>query len=122
MKRHARSRRYWPPDGADFKEARLVAGLSSCEVAELLHVSARTVRNWESGRSQVPYSAFKLLRVLRGYELPEEAWAGWHVRGDTLWSPTHQPFHVGGMAYLGLVFAMARHWLIDRGYSNGLAC
>ena len=35
----------------------------------------------------VPYTAFKLMRILRGYELPNHHWKGYRIVGDTLWSP-----------------------------------
>lgn len=48
----------------------------------MLRVTDRTWRNWESGRIQAPYAAFKLLRILTGYALPSDAWAGWIFSGD----------------------------------------
>ncbi len=44
------------------------------------------------------------MRILRGRELPGEAWKGWTVSGHTLWSPAGQRFDRAGMEYLGLVF------------------
>jgi len=105
-------------DGEDFKCARLLAGRSPAEVAELLRVTARTVRNWESGRCQVPYAAFKLMRIMTGYALPGEAWRGWCIRDGVLWSPTGRAFEAWGMGYLSLVFGMAREFLRARGHSG----
>lgn len=85
---------------------------------ELLGVSERTVRNWETGKVSVPYSAYRLMRVSVAYELPGDDWRGWSIRGDTLWSPAGQAFEVWGMGYLALVFSMARQWLRDRGYQG----
>jgi len=107
-------------DRSTFAEARLIAGLTRRGAADLLRVTCRTVCNWERGRTAVPYSAFKLMRVMTGWELPDEAWRGWCVRGDTLWSPTGRGFEAGSLGYLALVFAMARHWLRDRGYTDAL--
>ncbi|MGQ0750597.1 MAG: VC1465 family Xer recombination activation factor [Betaproteobacteria bacterium] len=96
-------------DGDGFKEARLIAGWDRKTAAAVLGVSTRTIRNWESRRVCVPYSAFKLMRILSGYALPGKAWAGWCVRGDTLlWSPAGQAFQVGSLGYLSLVFRMAK--------------
>jgi DNA-binding transcriptional regulator YiaG len=53
-------------------------------VANLLHVTPRTLHNWNSGRYDIPYAAFKLLRVLMRYELPHDDWAGWHFSGGKL--------------------------------------
>jgi transcriptional regulator with XRE-family HTH domain len=105
-------------DGEDFRVARLHAGRSQAEVAGLLRVTRRTVRNWESGRSQVPYSAFKLMRIMTGYALPGEAWRGWCLRDGVLWSPTGRAFEAWGMGYLSLVFGMAREFLRGRGLSG----
>jgi hypothetical protein len=56
-------------------------------VAKLLHVTPRTLHNWNSGRYDIPYAAFKLLRVLLRYELPHDDWKGWHFSGGKLWTP-----------------------------------
>ena len=50
--------------------AALVAdtGLGIEGVGKLLHVTTRTVRNWISGQTNIPYSAYKLLRLLRFME------------------------------------------------------
>ena len=104
--------------GVDFKTARLTVGLTRPVAAKLLRVTCRTVRNWERGRTACPYAAFKLMRVMTGWELPDEAWRGWCVRGGVLWSPTGRGFDPGTMGYLSLVFSMARHWLRDRGFDN----
>jgi hypothetical protein len=42
----------------------------------MLHVNLRTVINWETGATTIPYAAYKLLRVLSGYELPGEPLMG----------------------------------------------
>lgn len=84
--------------------------LSQSEAAAVLGVTAKTVQNWEQGVSRVPYSAFKLLRILRGYELPDKAWEGWTVRGDKLNAPNGRQFDVQSLAHLEQVFAMSRLW------------
>lgn len=84
--------------------------LSQSEAAAVLGVTAKTVQNWEQGVSRIPYSAFKLLRILRGYELPHKAWEGWTVRGDTLNAPNGRQFDAQSLAYLEQVFAMSRLW------------
>ena len=100
-------------DAEGFKEARLIAGWDRRRAAAALGVTTRTIRNWEAGRVCVPYSAFKLMRILSGYALPGSAWAGWCVRGDTLWSPAGQGFQVGSLSYLSLVFRMARQFQLE---------
>jgi len=79
--------------------------------ASALGVEVRTLRNWETGKTRIPYAAFKLLRLLTGGELPGSAWAGFFVRGNVLYSPEQKAFTAGELAYLANVFAMARFWL-----------
>ena len=101
----------WPIDAERFIEQRKAALLSQRSCSNALGVSERTIRNWEQGRTEIPYSAFKLLRVLTGGELPGEAWRGFWIRGTTLWSPEGKGYNAGELAYLANVFAMARYWL-----------
>src|SRR3546814_19977263 len=75
-----------------FREMRLSCALSVAAAAKVLHVTERTVHNWESGASRVPYAAYKLLRLLRGGELPGAAWKGWRLHGDTMYSPEGHGF------------------------------
>lgn len=62
-------------------------GLSHPEAAKLLHVSLRTLQNWLSAKHQIPYMAFKLLRLLRYMELPGKSWQGWHFSRGMLVTP-----------------------------------
>lgn len=62
-------------------------GLTRLDVAKLLHVTPRTLHNWVSGRCDIPYAAFKLLRVLLRYELPGDDWQGWHFTSGKLFTP-----------------------------------
>lgn len=80
----------------------------------MLHVTHRTMNNWESGRVQVPYAAFKLLHILTGYELPSDAWRGWKFSGEVLWSPEGKKFTAVDLNYLSLTFAMAKQWRLER--------
>jgi len=63
-----------PIDNEQFREVRIMNRLSINEVAKLLQVTSRTVANWESGASRIPYSAFKLLRYLANGALLPDAW------------------------------------------------
>ncbi len=105
-----RARKFYSPDRHDFREIRLLSRLSQSQCAELLHVQVRTLQNWERGRTRVPYSAFKLLKVLARFELPHELWDGWSVTGDVLWSPDGRSFRPWELYALRFVFAMARCW------------
>lgn len=102
-----RTRRCWI-DPQDFRHTRLAARLTVDQAAALLFVSSRTVRYWEAGRARIPYAAFKLLKVLRGHGLPGEAWAGWTVTQEALWSPAGHRFLPGELEWLSLVFRQAQ--------------
>lgn len=62
-------------------------GLSRSQCAKFLHVSERTLHNWESGRHDIPFAAYKLLRFVNGHELPGSGWAGWSFAAGKLWTP-----------------------------------
>lgn len=49
------------------------------QCAKFLHVTERTLHNWESGKHDIPYATFKLLRLMNGLELPGQNWAGWEL-------------------------------------------
>lgn len=48
-------------------------GLTRPHAAKMLHVSLRTLHNWNSGTQQIPVMAYKLLRMLRYMELPGQS-------------------------------------------------
>lgn len=104
---------YKPIDSEKFVELRKTNRLSVEQVAKLLQVTSRTVAHWESGATRIPYSAFKLLRYLASGELLPEAWKGWVIKGDTLWSPVGRPFRQHELTYLTHYFTMARYWQAD---------
>jgi transcriptional regulator with XRE-family HTH domain len=104
---------YKPIDREKFVELRKINRLSVDQVAKLLQVTSRTVAHWESGVTRIPYSAFKLLRYLASGELLPEAWKGWVIKGDTLWSPVGRPFRQHELTYLTHYFTMARYWQAD---------
>lgn len=87
--------------------------LSIDEAAKLLQVTSRTIAHWERGSTRIPYSAFKLLRCLANGELLPQAWKGWTIKGDTLWSPVGRPFRQHELTYLANYFTMARLWQAD---------
>ncbi len=90
-----------------FRDTRGLCCLTVADTAKLLRVTPRTVQNWESGRVRIPYSAFKLLRILRGYELPGAAWRGYRLKGDTLWSPEGLAFKASDHYWWSLTCRMA---------------
>lgn len=92
----------------DFRDLRHYSDLTRKQAADLLQVSVRTIQNWETGGARIPWMAYRMLRILRGYSLPGKAWEGWTVRGDTLYSPTHRAFPAGELFFLQNVFAQAK--------------
>jgi ribosomal protein L36 len=91
-----------------FRELRLSCLLSQHACAEFLGVAVRSVRNWDHGRSRVPWPVVRLLRILRNGELPGDAWAGWRLWGDTLWTPEGHAVHAREAAWLSLLVRQAR--------------
>jgi hypothetical protein len=73
--------------GERFKILLLDAGLTPEQAGKELHVTPRTIRYWISGKVLVPYAAFRLIRILRMYELPQPGWDGWCMHSGRLWSP-----------------------------------
>ena len=67
-------------------------GYTRAAAAKTLQVSERTLHNWVSGKTAVPYAAYKLLRVLCFHEIPFKTWQGWHFTGGKLWSPEGHGF------------------------------
>ena len=110
MSRRYKRKPYRPISHDKFRHTRYMARLTQEEVACLLHVTARTVALWESGHTGIPYAAYKLLRIHAGYELPGDAWRGWSIRGDKLWSPEGRGYSAGFLAYQWLAYAMAERW------------
>lgn len=48
--------------------ARVNAGMTQAEVAEKLHVSNKTIVNWENGKADPPFSALAILSEM--YKIP----------------------------------------------------
>ena len=87
-------------------------GMDLPACAQFLHVSARTVHNWESGKHDIPYSAYRLMRLLNFMELPGKAWQGWCFAGGKLISPECRSFEGRDSSWWGLLILRAR--LTDR--------
>lgn len=93
--------------GSRFRVLLADTGLSVEAAAQLLHVTPRTVRYWISGRVTVPYAAYKLVRVLRLFELPCPGWEGWHMHSGRLWSPEGHGFLPADSSWWGLLVRKA---------------
>lgn len=105
---------YYPPQANDFYLARRTAGLSQKQVADLMHVHHRTVINWETSKTAIPYSAFKLLRIMGNHELPGKEWEGWTLRGGALFNPSGRKYLPHELLYIRNMLQMARIWIAER--------
>ena len=112
-KKRYKRKPYKPIDHEKFRETRYLARLTQEQTACLLHVTSRTIALWESGKTAIPYAAYKLFRIQTGYDLPGKAWNGWSLHGGFLWSPAGRRFDPAELSYLSLTFSMARHWRED---------
>lgn len=70
---------------------RLNLGWDRATCAKNFHVTQRTLHNWETGQNDIPYTAYRLLRLLNRMELPGPSWAGWCFVGGTLYTPEQRP-------------------------------
>jgi hypothetical protein len=70
-------------------------------------VTPRTIRYWISGKVLVPYAAYKLVRVMRLFELPCAGWDGWHMHSGRLWSPEGHGFLPGDSDWWGMLVRKA---------------
>jgi|SRR5690349_5856298 len=102
-------RQRFPVPAWRFREARLSTGMGVSRCADLLRVSDRTIRNWESGSVRIPYAAYKLVRVLRGGRyLADPIWRDYRVYGEVLITPEGHRFHAGDLAWWSLLVRRAR--------------
>lgn len=93
--------------GQKFKAMYRRLGFGATDVAKFLQVTPRTVQLWVSGRVRIPYSAYKLLRVLLHYELPGEAWAGWTLSAGRLYTPEGHELDPRGFTWWSLLVRQA---------------
>jgi transcriptional regulator with XRE-family HTH domain len=82
--------------------------------ADLLRVSVRTVSNWEAARSQIPYTAYKLMRVLRGTKLLGPTWSGFQIRGGVLITPEGRELRSTDLAWWSLLVLQAQEFRNER--------
>lgn len=97
-------------DPQDFKDLRRQSGLTRKQTAEALDVTGRTIQNWETGGARIPWMAYRMLRILRGYALPGKDWEGWTIQGETLYAPNGRHFTGSELQYIEHMFGMARLW------------
>lgn len=84
--------------------------MSRAACADFLGVSLRTIRYWEAGRCRVPWSAVKLLRLLRQCDLGalHARWEGFRLTADSLLTPDGRAFHLDALRYWWLTVEQAR--------------
>lgn len=97
-------------DPQDFRDLRRQAGMTRLEAAKALDVTGRTIQNWETGGARIPWMAYRMLRILRGFALPGKDWEGWTIDRDMLYAPNGHRFNAGELQHLEQVFGMARLW------------
>ena len=106
MSRRKTSRRWIEP--RDFSDLRKQAGLTRRQAAKELDVTQRTIQNWETGGARIPWMAYRMLRILRGYALPGVYWEDWTLQGRELLSPNGRVFDAAWLLNIEHVFAQAR--------------
>jgi DNA-binding XRE family transcriptional regulator len=92
----------------DFADLRKQAGMNRKEAAEALDVTPRTIQNWETGGARIPWMAYRMLRILRGFALPSVHWEGWTIHKGQLFSPAGRAFDAVWLLHNEFVFAQAR--------------
>ena len=107
-------------DPSDFVLMRHRAFLKVGETARLLDVTPKTIENWERGRTRIPYTAFRVLKLKVGYVFDDEYFGEWFTRDNILWSPEGRAFYAHELRYIGSYFWMARQWLAERQAQNQL--
>lgn len=109
-RRRTRHRRQWLISPEGFRELRHTCLLSNRKAAAAyLGVCVRTIRHWDAGRSRVPWSAVRLLRLLRAGELGGllDGWEGWTIYRDRLVSPDGRAYLERDMRRLWLTLTQA---------------
>lgn len=101
-------RQHFPPMPWRFRDTRLSLGLGVEACADLLRVSERTIRHWESGATRIPYAAYKLMRVLRGGKVLGPEWRGFNVFRGVLVTPEGHRFEAAELSWWSLLVRRAR--------------
>ena len=118
MRSKAKTRQYIEPDA--FHLARRQAGLTVEMAALELDVNERTIRNYENGAVRIPYPAFRLMRLLAGYQLVgtgrllKSNWDDWSFWENKLWTPDGRSFEPHELRYVATYISLARHFLKTR--------
>ena len=81
--------------------------LSRPATVKLLHVTLRTLHNWETGKVRIPYSAYKLIRLFNSYEIFHPIWKDWRISGSRLITPEGHAFEASNFHWLSLTVRRA---------------
>ena len=103
-----------------FRDARVYAGLTREQAADLVGVSLRTVGHWETDGSRPAYAAFKLLRVFRHGDLLHPAWKGYSIVRGRLVTPEGHCFLPHEMVWQSLLVRMAHQFRLASRERAGL--
>ena len=73
------------------------------------------MRYWDAGRCRVPWAVVRLLRFLRLGDLGalDEAWCGWTLNRNGLWSPDGKRYDQSAMRHWWITCEQARWWRED---------
>ena len=118
MRTKKKARKYIDPDA--FNLARRKAGLTVKQASIELDVNERTIRNYENGAVQIPYPAFRIMRLLAGYSLLGKSWEGWGFHQNKLWTPEGRSFEAHELRYIATYISLARTFLKTRGSPTGM--
>ncbi len=77
--------------------------LSRPATVKLLHITLRTLHNWESGKVRIPYAAFKLIRLFSSYPIFQPIWKDWRIVGSRLITPEGHSLEAGNFHWLSLM-------------------
>lgn len=92
----------------DFRVERITAGFTRYQAADYLGVNVRTIRNWETGATRIPYPAFRLLRMRAKGLVYGQGWEGWRFTSEgALCSPVGRSYTPNQLLDLSHVFRMA---------------
>jgi transcriptional regulator with XRE-family HTH domain len=100
-------------DHTMFRDLRRFSGLTRRQAADELSVTVRTIQNWETGGARIPWMDYRMLRIVRGYDLPGKAWEGWEVLKDRIYAPNGRWYDACYLEQMEPVFGMARLWRND---------
>lgn len=90
------------------------------EIARICAISLKTAQRWRAGQSVPPATALMILR--RDLGIFDKAWAGWSIRGETIFSPEGWEATQGDVRSLPLLrSAISAYRIENRNLKESLA-